>query len=114
MSLCRLRKGASDGSELDVREDHLRVGVGAFHFGWHTTAGGAFAARNARLFRVLVSRIVAVQPKHIGVVIVPETHNEYHAQVHAPTHGCHAAELVEGVDLLLEDFLLRVAPFLGD
>jgi hypothetical protein len=47
-------------------------------------------------------------------VVVPETHDEYHAQVHTPAHGCHATELVEGVDLFLENFLLRVAPFLSD
>ena len=112
--LCGLRKGATDGSELDVREDHLRVGAGALDIGWHTAGDVALAASNTRLLRILVCRVIAVQPEHVGVVVVPETHYEYHTQVHTPTHGCHATELVEGVDLLLENFLLRVAPFLSD
>lgn len=113
-SSSRLRKGASNGSKFDVRKGDLRIGAGALHIGWRTTGDIAFAARNARFFRVLISRVVAVQPKHIGVMVVPETHNEYHAQVHAPTHGCHATKFIEGVDLLLKDFFLRVTPFLRD
>jgi hypothetical protein len=110
----RLRESASNRSELDVREDDLRVRVGSLYLRGYTAVDVALAAGDTGLLRILVGRVAAVQPEHIGVVVVPEAHDKHHTQVHTPAHRGHAAELVEGVDFLLEDFLLCIAPFLGD
>lgn len=47
-------------------------------------------------------------------MVIPQTHNQDHALRHALAHGRHAAPLVEGVHILLEDLLLCVAPLLRD
>jgi len=73
-------KGRPDVTELDVGVDHLCVGVLGFH-NWGSTAGGrASAASSTKAGRV--GRVGAIEPEHVGEVIVPKREDEDHAVRH--------------------------------
>lgn len=111
--LGRLGKGGADRTELDVRERHLRIRILALDIRRYARASWAVATTNAGGIAALVSRIVTIQPQHVGVVIIPQTHHEHHARVECLAHGRHTTVLVERILLLGKSLLFVVAPCLS-
>jgi hypothetical protein len=112
--LCWLLERRANRAKLDVRKHYLRIGVIGLDISRHTARDIALSTCRARRLWVAISRVGRVKPEHISIVIVPKRHDEDHAETHTLAHGRHAAELVEGVNLLVEDLLLGVAPLLGN
>lgn len=84
-----------------------------FNLRWVAGVDGAGAAGNSGDGRVSISGVVAVQPEHVGVVVVPDAENKGHALVESIAHTSQTAMGVEDVDVI-EDILLRVAELGGD
>lgn len=114
LRLCGLRESRANGAELDVGEDNLSIGVLGLNIGWDTAGDVALSTTGTWGFWITVGGVGRIEPEHVGVVIIPQRHNKDHTLRHTLAHGVHAAELVEGVDFLVEDLLLGVAPLLGD
>lgn len=85
----RLRKRRADGAESDVREADLSIRAVLLHVRGNARRGRAGAASNTGLGRGLVRRVAAVEPEHIGIVVVPEGHDEHHARGTGAAHRGH-------------------------
>lgn len=67
--LLRGLEGRVDGAELDVAVDDLAAALVALDVGRHARRRLASAAADAGRRRVLVGRVAAVEPEHVGVVL---------------------------------------------
>lgn len=95
--------GRSDGAHFDVAELDGGAGLLLLDVRRHARAGRARSARHARLAGVAVGREVAVEPEHVGVVVVPQRHDEHHAALHGLAHLAQAA-----LDLVVVDVAEQV------
>ena len=92
--------GAVSGVDLaiaDVGERDVRVGSElplVFRLSSIRTAG---STGDARLGRIRVDWVLAVQPEHAGGGVVPKAHNEGHSGVEGASELAHATELLVGV-----------------
>lgn len=106
-------EGRADGADLDVGVDD--VGVGVVRLDIRRDAGGDVAGTtgDAGSGGRGSGRVVAVEPEHVGRVIIPQGHDENHALGEGSTHALEAAVLFEDV-LVLEQALLGGAVLGGD
>lgn len=88
-------EGRVDGTELDVRVDDAGRGVVGLDVGGGTAAGGAGAARIVR-----ADRVGGVEPQHVGVVVVPQAHDEDHAIAERLTHALEASHRGEDIGVV--------------
>lgn len=91
MGVLSRREGAVDLAELDVAVDDRGGGVVGLNVRGHTAAGRAGTARGPGVGRV--NGVGRVEPQHVGVVVVPQAHDEDHAVGHGRGHGVEAALL---------------------
>ena len=103
----------TDRTDLDVGEDDGRIGALALDRGGVAGGRRAGAAGDTRLGRVLVEGVVGVEPEHLGLVVVPEGHDEDHTGVEGIAHLRETTEVLERVRVA-ERGLLRVAERVGD
>ena len=93
-------EGAVDGTELDVGVDDVGVGGVGLDVAGDTGGGGARAAEVAGAGSV--GRVGGVEPEHVGVVVVPERHDEDHtlgeggAHLHETSLGAEVVGVAEG------------------
>ena len=88
----------AEGDRL-LTVDDLAVGLARLDLARHAAVGRARPATLARLVGRRVSREGRVEPEHVGVVVVPERHDEHHGL------GGGLAELREAA-LVPEDVLV--------
>ena len=105
-------EGGANRTNLDVGVDNVGVGMLGFDLSGDTRVCGAGTAGNARDGGVSVDGIVAVQPEHVGVVVIPDAKHKGHAQAEGLTHIGHTAMRCEHVDVV-ENVLLRIAKLGG-
>lgn len=105
--------GGTDVAELDVREGDGGVGDGVLNIRRGTGGGRTGAPLDAGLAGVTVRGIAAVQPEHVGCVVIPDTEDEHHAVCRGLAHVSHPSLLVETV-AVAEGSLLRIAEGGGD
>jgi hypothetical protein len=77
----------------------LRVGGRILHIFGSATAGCAGPSSNTGCCSRLVKRIVAVQPQHVGSMIIPDAHDEHHAGRERPVHVRHTTVGGEGIGI---------------
>merc|ERR1719473_501209 len=110
----RLRRvGGVELAVLDVRVEHVRVGVLLLELrGVARRLRAAAAARTLLALRHGV-RVDGVEPRHADLVVVPQAHGEHHAAAHRVAHRLERALLREVVEVA-EVGLLRLAHAVGD
>ncbi len=101
------------GTELDVGVRDLCVGAVRLDIVWRAGVGGACTARDSGGGGVGIGGVVAVEPEHADIVVVPETQHQRHAVLKGVTHTREAALRLEGVGIA-EEGLLRSAVVLCD
>lgn len=104
-------EGRVDGAKLDVGEDDIGTGSRSLNGCWHTRSRCAGTASGA--LRSRANRVGRVQPQHIGVVVVPQRHDEDHTRGQRLAHGRQPTFALE-VSLITKGGLLRVAVSRGD
>lgn len=113
----RSRGAASEGgverTSFDVRVDHVGVGVGGLDGGRVTRGDITSATRDTGGGGRGIGGVGAVQPEHVGSVVIPETHDQDHAVGETGAHAGHTTVLAEVVGVT-EGGLLRVAEGVGD
>ena len=92
--------GAVSGVDLTMAD----VGVGDVGVGGElplvcglSGIGTAGSTGDARLGRISIDWVLAVQPEHAGGGVVPKAHNESHSGVEGASELTHATELLVGV-----------------
>jgi len=103
----------ANGAELDVGEDDLRVGALRFDIGGGAGGCGASSAGNTRGRSRLGKRVVAIEPEHLGRMVIPDTEDQNHSLGEGLTHGRETTLLREGVGIAEGGLLLR-AEGIGD
>jgi len=103
--------GRADGAEADVGEDDVGVGELLLNLGGDTRGGGALAAGGTGAGPV--NGVGRVEPEHVGVVVVPDGHDEDHGLLHGDTHLLESTKLLVDVGVA-ENFLLSIAVGIGD
>lgn len=99
---CRVQR-----PKLDVAISNSSIGVLALNIGWHTTGSLALSPAGAEIsIRVLVGGVGGIEPKHVAVMVIPQTHDEHHAIGKRLGHVGHAALLLERVAIAKHRFLL--------
>lgn len=78
------------------RKKNLRAGNLRLHLGRHAAVLGTVTPGGAR-GALLVGRVDRVEPEHVGVVVVPDAHDEDHGQRQGLLQLGPAADLVEAV-----------------
>ena len=73
-------------SDFDVGVGHGGVRVVCLHVLGISRRGGTGPARHARSRGWLVEWVIAVQPQHVHIVVVPQTHHKHHAALQCGTH----------------------------
>jgi hypothetical protein len=68
--------GRADGAKLDVGIGHRRVGRRDLDLRGHTRGDGASSTSNIGGVRTARGRVVAVEPEQVGLMIVPDRHDE--------------------------------------
>ncbi len=106
-------EGGADGTGLDVGEDDGGTGALGLDIGGLTRGRRAGSTRDTRGGRVGVGGVVAVEPEHLRLMVVPDGHDEDHAFFEGVAHRGETAHLLEGVGVA-EGGLLRVAKVVGD
>jgi len=106
------RDGRADGAEADVGEDDVAVGDLGLNLGRDTGGGRASTALGAG-GAGLVDGVGRVEPEHVGVVVIPDGHDQDHRALEGLAHLSHTALAVEVIDVTEGD-LLGIAPLLGD
>ena len=92
--------GAVSGVDLamaDVRVGDIRVGGELPLISGLSGIGAAGSTGDARLGRISVNWVLAVQPEHAGGGIVPKAHNEGHTTVERSIELFHATDSLVGV-----------------
>ena len=92
--------GAVSGVDLaiaDVRVFDVRRGGLLPLFGGLSGIRSARSTGDARLGRIRVNWVLAVQPEHAGGGVVPKAHNEGHSPLEGSSELGHATELAVGV-----------------
>merc|ERR1712205_299181 len=96
----RRRDGGSNWAELDVRELHGGIGLICLHIVRRARLDAARAT--VRAWLLAVSGVGAVQPKHVGIVVIPQRHDENHASINGVLYGLQSA-LLQKVSAILSD-----------
>lgn len=100
-----------DGSKLDVGENDTCTAGRGLNGCWDTRSGRAGTA--CRALHGRADRVGGVEPEHVGVVVIPQRHDEDHTSGERLAHGSQAAFALE-VGLIAESGLLRIAVCGGD
>lgn len=106
-------EGRTKVTELDVRESNGSIGMLSLNVGWDTRCRGAVSTHDTRLRGVFIEGVAAVQPQHVGGVVVPNAHNQNHAVVEGPAHSLEAALGSEVVSITEGGFSID-AELVGD
>jgi len=93
------REGGSDITKLDVGEDNKGVGLLRFHIGGDTGGGGARSTKDTGVGGGLVERIGAVEPQHVGRIVVPDGHDQDHSLGEGTSHLGHTTQAGEDVGI---------------
>lgn len=104
-------EGGVERTELDVGEGDGGIGALLLDISGDTRVRGARAAIVAG--SGAVSWVGGVEPKHVGVVVIPDGHDENHTLFHTSGHRGESAMVLKG-QLITEGFLLGVAEVLVD
>ena len=83
-------------SKPNIRINHLRAPIITLHIGRDAAALITITARRARL-ALLVRRVGRVEPEHVGVVVVPDGHDQDHGHAQRRVELAEAADLGEAV-----------------
>ena len=86
------REGGSDITELDVGEGDEGVGLLRFDISGDTGGDGARSTKDTGVGGGLVERIGAVEPQHVGRIVVPDGHNQDHSLGEGTAHLGHTTE----------------------
>lgn len=109
--------GAGEGrvevAELDVGEGDGRAGGDGLDSGGDTGGRGASTASNTGAGGIGADGVVAVEPLHVGGVVVPDGEREDHSAAHGVTHTSETTVLSEVVGVA-EGGLLLSAEVVGD
>ncbi len=73
----------------------------------------AGASSHSRLAWVCVKRVLAVKPKHVGFMVIPQTHHKDHATTKRFTHLFEASFFLEVIDAT-ECLLLCITELIGN
>ena len=106
-------EGRADGADLDVGVDDGGVGVVGLDIGGGARGDVAGTTGDTGGGGCASGRVVAVEPEHVGRVVIPQGHDEDHALGERSAHALQAAVLGEDV-LVLEQALLGGAVVVGD
>lgn len=109
--LSRVRR--ANGANLDVGEDNLGRGRLRLDGGRLARVSAASTTGNTRVSSSGIGRVGAVEPEHIGVVVVPQAHHQNHALCQSITHTGETTVLGEDV-LVTKGSLLGSAEVRGD
>jgi hypothetical protein len=111
LHLRRLRESRVDRPNLDIRIRDRSTGRFALNISRNSRSNSTCSTRSPwTSFRSWIRR---VQPKHIGVVVVPNRHHQSHAAFQSRTHRCHSAVSLECI-VVAESRFLGVAKISGD
>lgn len=95
--------GRADFAELDVGEEDLGVGLIGLDVLGVSGCDRASATSDTRLVWVGISRVVGVEPEHVGEVVVPDGHNKDVSLCQRLAHLRHATLGAEGI-IVIESF----------
>lgn len=104
-------EGRADGADLDVGEDDVGVGGLGLDIGGNARVSAASTASGAGAG--LVGRVGGVEPEHVGVVVIPDGHDENHTLGESLAHLRKTALLSKNV-LIAESLLLGGTVVCGD
>ena len=107
------RVGRANGANLDVGISHGSRSRVRLNIVRRTRISTASATSNTSVSGSGIGGVVAIQPEHVGVVVIPQAHNENHTLLQALAHARHTAVLGEDV-LVAEGSLLGSAKVSGD
>lgn len=103
--------GRVDGSEADVGVDDLRAGGTGLDVTGDTRGGGAGSTGST--LRGGADGVGRVEPEHVGVVVIPQRHDEDHTLGESLTHLGESTLVLEG-GLVTKGSLLSVTVGIGD
>lgn len=109
-----LTKGRVQRAELDVGIDDGSIGVRGLDIS--RDAGGSLALTTATAeigVGILVGGVCGVEPEHVGVVVIPQTHDEDHTIGKCLGHVRHSTLVLECVSVP-KGCLLSIAELGGD
>jgi hypothetical protein len=113
-SLQHLAKGRVNRTKLDVGVHDGCIRTLTLDVSRNTRCSLALSATASEIcVGVLIGGVGRVKPEHVGVVVVPERHDEHHALCKSLGHVSRSALLLVCVPVL-EDVLLLVAELGGD
>jgi len=101
----------TDGTRLDVRESNGSIGLGCFDRGRDTGVGRASTTHDTRVSGRGGGGVSAIEPEHVGGMVVPDTHDEDHTGTHGFTHGCKATLGLEVVGVTEGGLLVSAEVF---
>lgn len=72
----RRLESRANGSDLDIGESHRGIAVIRLNIRWFAGVRRAGSTSSARVALVGVSRVNAIQPQHIGIMVIPEAYHD--------------------------------------
>jgi len=105
--------GGANVAIANVAIFDVGVGVLALYLCGHTTRSCTRTTGYSRLGSSSIYWVKAIQPQHVGCVVIPKTHDEYYTLLESGTHGFQTSHCLERV-FVSEKCLLVIAELVGD
>jgi hypothetical protein len=100
-------------AKLDIAELDAGVGEIFLNISWSSRVGTAGTSGNTRLGRRTRNGVIAIQPEHVSLVVVPQAQDEDHTTVESATESLESTLLFKGVPVSKE-LLLVIAECVRD